>query len=57
MTAEHNPRSNVVFTPPMENPAAWQASPETFRNALTQAFPDAFLETVLRNHLATAEPE
>ncbi|MGW1505029.1 hypothetical protein ACWCQW_42255 [Streptomyces mirabilis] len=29
----------------MEHPAAWQASPETFRNALTQAFPDAFLET------------
>ncbi|MFE5085694.1 hypothetical protein [Streptomyces mirabilis] len=44
MTAEHYPRTNFVFAPPVENPAAWQASPETFRNALTQAFPDAFLE-------------
>ncbi|MGW4979025.1 hypothetical protein [Streptomyces mirabilis] len=46
MTAEHNPRTNFVFASPVENPAAWQASPETFRNALTQAFPDAFLETL-----------
>ncbi|MFF3580440.1 hypothetical protein [Streptomyces mirabilis] len=30
----------------MENPAAWQASLETFRNALAQACPDAFLETL-----------
>lgn len=45
MVAEHNLRSNFVFAPPEANPAAWQASLETFRDALERAFPDAFLET------------
>jgi hypothetical protein len=38
-------RSNFVFAPPEDNPAAWQASVETFREALMRSFPDAFLET------------
>ena len=41
---EHSLRSNFVFAPPEDNPAAWQASMETFRDALERAFPDAFLE-------------
>ncbi|MFD8648771.1 hypothetical protein [Streptomyces mirabilis] len=45
MTTEHNLRSNFVFAPPEDNPAAWQASLETFRDALARTFPDAFLET------------
>ena len=44
MAVEHTLRSNFVFAPPEENPAAWQASLETFRDALARAFPDAFLE-------------
>lgn len=44
MTTEHNQRSNFVFAPPADNPAAWQASLETFRNALERDFPGAFLE-------------
>ncbi|MFF5012629.1 hypothetical protein [Streptomyces sp. NPDC001165] len=45
MTTEHNQRSNFVFAPPVDNPAAWQASLETFRNGLERDFPGAFLET------------
>ncbi|MGV9555251.1 hypothetical protein [Streptomyces sp. NPDC003522] len=45
MAAEHTLRSNFVFAPPEDDPAAWQASLETFRDALERAFPDAFLET------------
>ena len=45
MAAEYNPRSNFVFAPPEDNGGAWQASLETFRDALERAFPDAFLET------------
>ncbi|MFE1882325.1 hypothetical protein [Streptomyces diastatochromogenes] len=45
MAAEYNPRSNFVFAPPQDNPAAWQASLETFKDALTRDFPDPFLET------------
>ncbi|MFM9627589.1 MULTISPECIES: hypothetical protein [Streptomyces] len=45
MAVEHTLRSNFVFAPPEDNPAAWQASLETFRDALAQAFPDAFLES------------
>ncbi|MGW2362966.1 hypothetical protein [Streptomyces phaeofaciens] len=44
MVAEHDLRSNFVFAPPEDDPAAWQASAETFRDALERAFPDAFLE-------------
>ncbi|MGM9381575.1 hypothetical protein [Streptomyces sp. NRRL F-5008] len=44
MAVEHNLRSNFVFAPPADDPTAWQASIETFRDALTRAFPDAFLE-------------
>ena len=44
MVVEHNLRSNFVFAPPADDPAAWQASAETFRNALERAFPDAFVE-------------
>ena len=44
MSVEHNLRSNFVFAPPEDNPAAWQASVETFRDALARSFPDAFLE-------------
>ncbi|WP_393075855.1 hypothetical protein [Streptomyces sp. LN704] len=44
-TTEHNLRSNFVFAPPEDNPAAWQPSLETFRDALARTFPDAFLET------------
>ncbi|MFF3497765.1 hypothetical protein [Streptomyces sp. NPDC003247] len=44
MTVEHNLRSNFVFAPPEDNPAAWQAGLETFRDALERSFPDAFLE-------------
>jgi hypothetical protein len=42
---EHDLRSNFVFAPPEDDPSAWQASMETFRDALERAFPDAFLET------------
>jgi hypothetical protein len=45
VAVEHTLRSNFVFAPPEDNPAAWQASMETFRDALARAFPDAFLET------------
>ncbi|MFI1505623.1 hypothetical protein [Streptomyces sp. NPDC020597] len=45
MTVEHTLRSNFVFAPPEDTPAAWQASLDTFRDALERAFPDAFLET------------
>jgi len=45
VAVEHTLRSNFVFAPPEDNPAAWQASLETFRDALERAFPDAFLET------------
>ncbi|MCX5168701.1 hypothetical protein OG616_11775 [Streptomyces antibioticus] len=41
---EHNLRSNFVFAPPTDDPSAWQASTETFREALTRDFPGAFLE-------------
>ncbi|MFE5401608.1 hypothetical protein ACFQ9Z_09410 [Streptomyces sp. NPDC056580] len=44
MTTEYNQRSNFVFAPPADNPAAWQASLETFRDALERDFPGAFLE-------------
>ncbi|GHE94415.1 hypothetical protein E5082_22050 [Streptomyces griseoluteus] len=44
MTTEYDQRSNFVFAPPVDNPAAWQASLDTFRNALERDFPDAFLE-------------
>ncbi|MFG2119863.1 hypothetical protein [Streptomyces sp. NPDC048710] len=37
-------RSNFVFAPPEDNPAAWQASLDTFRDALERDFPGAFLE-------------
>ncbi|HZH27329.1 MAG TPA: hypothetical protein VEY95_09110 [Azospirillaceae bacterium] len=43
MTVEHT-RSNFVFAPPEDNPAAWQANLDTFRTALERSFPDAFLE-------------
>ncbi|MEV6176362.1 hypothetical protein [Streptomyces sp. NPDC052015] len=45
MAVEHDLRSNSVFAPPEDDPSAWQASVETFRDALERAFPDAFLET------------
>ncbi|MFF7529534.1 hypothetical protein ACFZB2_10625 [Streptomyces bobili] len=45
MAVEHTLRSNFVFAPPEDNPSAWQASAETFRDALARSFPDAFLET------------
>ncbi|MCX4739519.1 hypothetical protein [Streptomyces antibioticus] len=41
---EHDLRSNFVFAPPPDDPAAWQASTESFQDALTRDFPDAFLE-------------
>ncbi|MET9101318.1 hypothetical protein [Streptomyces antibioticus] len=41
---EHTLRSNFVFAPPPDDPTAWQASTESFRDALTRDFPDAFLE-------------
>ncbi|WP_085208784.1 hypothetical protein [Streptomyces sp. Amel2xC10] len=41
---EQTLRSNFVFAPPADDPTAWQASIETFRDALTRAYPDAFLE-------------
>ncbi|PKW11140.1 hypothetical protein SAMN05428944_1646 [Streptomyces sp. 1222.5] len=44
MTTEYHQRSNFVFAPPTDNPAAWQASLETFRDALERDFPGAFLE-------------
>ncbi|MFE9597211.1 hypothetical protein [Streptomyces hokutonensis] len=44
MAVEYNLRSNFVFAPPEDNGGAWQASLETFRDALERAFPDAFLE-------------
>jgi hypothetical protein len=44
VVVEHNLRSNFVFAPPEDSPAAWQASLETFRTALERSFPDAFLE-------------
>ena len=44
MTTEYNQRSNFVFAPPADNPAAWQASLDTFRDALERDFPGAFLE-------------
>jgi hypothetical protein len=44
VSVEHNLRSNFVFAPPEDTPAAWQASVETFRDALARSFPDAFLE-------------
>ncbi|NUV61635.1 hypothetical protein [Streptomyces sp. CAI-85] len=40
---EHTLRSNFVFAPP-DDPTAWQASTESFGDALTRDFPDAFLE-------------
>ncbi|WP_405613297.1 hypothetical protein [Streptomyces sp. NBC_00076] len=44
MAVEHNIRSNFVFAPPEDNPGAWQASLETFKDALERAFPDPFLD-------------
>ncbi|MER6736560.1 hypothetical protein [Streptomyces puniciscabiei] len=47
MADEYSPRSNFVFAPPENNPGAWQASLEMFRDALQRAFPGAFLETTV----------
>ncbi|MFF0163849.1 hypothetical protein ACFYRY_41040 [Streptomyces sp. NPDC005263] len=44
MAVEHNIRSNFVFAPPEDNTSAWQASVETFKDALERAFPEAFME-------------
>ncbi|MBO7938335.1 hypothetical protein JTP77_020830 [Streptomyces sp. S9] len=41
---QHTLRSDFVFAPPSDDPTAWQASTESFRDALTRDFPDAFLE-------------
>ncbi|MFF5302017.1 hypothetical protein ACFY5F_21875 [Streptomyces sp. NPDC013161] len=44
MSVPRNVRTTFGFYPPENNPAAWQADLETFRNALERAFPDGTLE-------------
>ena len=44
MSVPRNVRTTFGFYPPENDPAAWQADLETFRNALEQAFPDGALE-------------
>lgn len=44
MSVPRNVRTTFGFYPPENNPAAWQADLETFRNALEQTFPDGTLE-------------
>jgi hypothetical protein len=44
VSVPRNARITFAFYPPENNPAAWQADPQTFRNALEQTFPDGTLE-------------